>query len=66
MRIEAAQRMAKHRTELNIYRDNLDVQAMKLVKLEVEQQTRDNVNESKLFELQRKLDKKEENAKKRT
>ena len=39
---------------------------MKLVKLEVEQQTKDNVNESKLFELQRKLDKKEENAKKRT
>lgn len=39
---------------------------MKVVKLEIELQTKDNVHEAKMNEMQRKLDKKDDNAKRRT
>ena len=43
--------MAKHRTELINFRDQYDEQAMKVVKLEIELQTKENICESKLNDL---------------
>lgn len=47
-------------------RDQFENEAMKVVKLEIELQTKDNVHEAKMNEMQRKLDKKDDNAKRRT
>ena len=58
--------MAQHRAELMNLRDQFDNEAMKVVKLEIELQTKDNVHEAKMNEMQRKLDKKDDNAKRRT